>query len=308
MKIIKKITLVIYITVLATTATQGQDNTVSNLIQNLIDVGFKMGVSFKAGDRVSVPTGFLIPIDLSQEKGFNIYLVMVNDNSGQLKPFYIQTSRKLATGYNREIFEPLLIEYVGIAQYLQNGNSRDTFLFKEVSSVTVFKQGDNEGTCTKGNCTNGTGSLTRPNGEQYVGQFKNGKYEGQGALTWAGGQKYVGRWIGGLMDGQGTRTGPDGLKYVGQWRDGLMNGQGTLTWPGGQKYIGQWKDGKKDGQGTLTDQNGVYVGQFKDGEEDGKGTLTRTDGHKYVGQWVNGEFISGNCYDKEGRQVDCDFK
>ncbi len=313
MKFIRKIVLVIFISILGTAATQGQD-TLSNLIQNLIDVGFRMGESFKAGDRVSVPTGFLIPIDLSQNNGSYIYLVMVNDNSGQLKPFYIQTQRELSTGYNREIVEPLEIEFVGTAQYLTNRNSRDTLLFKEVSSATAFSQedsqGDNEeydeGTCIKGNCINGNGTMTWSNGLKYVGQFKDRLKDGQGTMTSPNGGKYVGQFKDGDFNGQGTRIGPDGIKLVGLWKDNDII-KGTMIWPNGIKYVGQLKALKPDGQGTITGLGGKYVGQFKDGKMDGKGTMIWPNGLKYVGQWENDKPTSGNCYDKKGKQIECDF-
>ena len=73
-----------------------------------------------------------------------------------------------------------------------------------------------EGECIEGDCVNGQGTETYPDGSTYVGEFKDGK-------------KY----------GQGTMTFPDGSKYVGEFKDGLPNGQGTLTSPDGSKYVGE---------------------------------------------------------------------
>ena len=104
--------------------------------------------------------------------------------------------------------------------------------------------------------------------KNYVGQYKDGKYDGQGTLTLADGRKYVGQFKDGKFDGQGTYTWPSGNKYVGQYKDGKYDGQGTYTWPDGNKYVGQWKDGKKNGQGTYTWPDGQkYVGQYKDGKK-----------------------------------------
>ncbi|MDC1254462.1 hypothetical protein N8Z03_00510 [Pelagibacteraceae bacterium] len=50
-----------------------------------------------------------------------------------------------------------------------------------------------------------------------------------GTLTWPDGQKYVGEWKDGKQHGQGTLTWPDGEKFVGEWKDDKRNGQGTLT-------------------------------------------------------------------------------
>ena len=45
---------------------------------------------------------------------------------------------------------------------------------------------------------------------QYVGQYKDGKYDGQGTLTF-----------------------PDGRKYVGQFKDGKYNGHKIFPWASG---------------------------------------------------------------------------
>ena len=42
--------------------------------------------------------------------------------------------------------------------------------------------------------TNCIGTETLPNGEQYVGEFKDDKFHGQGTYTFADGTKYVGEW------------------------------------------------------------------------------------------------------------------
>ena len=41
---------------------------------------------------------------------------------------------------------------------------------------------------------NGHSALTLENGDGYVGEFKNGKYQGQGTLTFANGSKYAGEF------------------------------------------------------------------------------------------------------------------
>ena len=65
----------------------------------------------------------------------------------------------------------------------------------------------------------GSGVLTIPKGEKYVGEFKDGKY-----------------------NGQGIETTPNGSKYEGEWKDGKFNGQGTYTFFNGGSFVGLWKD------------------------------------------------------------------
>ena len=138
---------------------------------------------------------------------------------------------------------------------------------------------------------NGQGTHTWPDGQKYVGEFKVGKSHGQGTLTSPSGSSYVGEYRDGKYNGQGTFTSPSFGKYVGEYRDGKYNGQGTVTFPSGGKYVGEWKDDKPNGQGTLTSPDGrKYVGEFRDDNLNGQGTLTSPSGEKYVGEFRDGNF------------------
>ncbi len=119
--------------------------------------------------------------------------------------------------------------------------------------------------CISGDCQNGQGTMTWPDGTKYIGEFKNGKPNGQGKKEYSDGFKYVGEFKDGERNGQGTMTYPDGTKYVGQWKDWTMNGQGTMTYPDGSQYVGEFKDGERNGQGTMTYPDGTKeAGEFKD--------------------------------------------
>ena len=104
--------------------------------------------------------------------------------------------------------------------------------------------------------TNCFGTYTFPDGQKYVGEFRDNKFHGQGTLTFPDGWKSVGEFRDDKMNGQGTSTFPDGAKYVGEFRDNKRNGQGTLTFPDGEKYVGLFQDDKKHGQGTYTFPDG----------------------------------------------------
>jgi len=84
---------------------------------------------------------------------------------------------------------------------------------------------------------------------QYKGEVKRkyilfGNYiiEGSGILTVPNGEKYVGEFKDGKRDGQGTGTIPNGSNYKGEWKDGEFNGQGTYTFSNGGSFVGLWKD------------------------------------------------------------------
>jgi hypothetical protein len=66
----------------------------------------------------------------------------------------------------------------------------------------------------------------------------------QGTQTFPDGDKYVGEYKNNKFSGQGTTRSPMGAKYVGQYKDDKKNGQGTLTLANGVKYVGEFKGGK----------------------------------------------------------------
>ena len=58
---------------------------------------------------------------------------------------------------------------------------------------------------------------THPN---YHGQVVNGEPSGLGVIYYPNGNMYIGEWKEGKYDGQGTETLSNGWKYVGEWREG----------------------------------------------------------------------------------------
>ena len=140
-------------------------------------------------------------------------------------------------------------------------------------------------TGVKHNCF---GAMTFPNGNKYVGEFRDDKFHGQGTYTQANGEMFVGEFRDGKpSNGRGTFTfPPHGAKYAGEFKDGKRHGQGTFTAPNGNSYLGEFKDGKVNGQGTFTFANGdKYVGEYRDGKRNGTGTYTYPSGGKYVGEY-----------------------
>ena len=133
--------------------------------------------------------------------------------------------------------------------------------------------------CIKGNCVNGQGTLTSPDGFKYVGEWKNGKPHGKGAKPFPAGEKYVGEFNEGEPHAQGTITSPEEEQNEGESKNlgEHIGALSTMTYNVvGLKYVGEWKYGKPHGQGTLTSPEG--------------------DSKK--GIWRNGEPISDACKDK----------
>ena len=84
--------------------------------------------------------------------------------------------------------------------------------------------------CIEGDCNNGQGTATWPNGEKYVGEFMSGKRHGQGTITTTSGYKYVGEWRRDMKNGPGTETFANGKKYVREFYDNKLINVGSVVY------------------------------------------------------------------------------
>jgi len=96
--------------------------------------------------------------------------------------------------------------------------------------------------CEEGDCNNGPGRYTWPDGSNYTGDFVNGKFHGQGAYAWADGKKYVGEFKNDKRSGRGTFSWPNGATYRGEWENGKKVGYGIYTFPDGRRKMGIWEN------------------------------------------------------------------
>ena len=77
-----------------------------------------------------------------------------------------------------------------------------------------------------------------PNGDKYIGGFKDRKKFGEGEYIYKNGDKYKGFCEEGVFNGYGELTLKNGVVYKGQFKDGLKEGDGTLFFPSGSRYEG----------------------------------------------------------------------
>jgi len=90
---------------------------------------------------------------------------------------------------------------------------------------------------TWNNCV---GAYTFGNGGQYVGEFRNDKFNGQGTYTY-----------------------PDGSEYVGEFRNDAFNGPGTLTRADGSVQAGLWESNEfLEPQERVTENQTSGSGRF----------------------------------------------
>jgi len=149
-----------------------------------------------------------------------------------------------------------------------------------------------EGDTKDGDATlqHGKGKAVYPNGDEYQGDYQEGKRHGHGVYQWIktvvdeeSGEskpavdedgkpvfqsKYTGQYVANLKDGEGVFEYPDGSKYQGNWRHDKRHGDGVYWYPNGDIYSGEWRFGTKHGRGTFihSESNARLVGTFEDGK------------------------------------------
>lgn len=101
----------------------------------------------------------------------------------------------------------------------------------------------------------------------------------KGSFTYSSGEEYRGEWKEGRRHGFGQLMFADGGAYLGHFENGLFNGFGVLTFSDGSRYEGEFAQGKFNGVGVfIRYDNMTFEGEFKNGRVDGFGLLTFPDG------------------------------
>jgi len=110
----------------------------------------------------------------------------------------------------------------------------------------------------------GIGAMRYPNGEVYIGYWKDDKKHGEGSYYHADGSVYQGAYTKGKRHGEGQYSNPDGSTYTGSYFDGNMDGFGIYEWPDGTSYTGTWKENKRHGYGCARGSDGsIYDGRWE---------------------------------------------
>ena len=89
--------------------------------------------------------------------------------------------------------------------------------------------------------------MTFPDGEIYIGQWKDDQPNGKGKYKFKDKEtkQYEGDVVDGYMEGKGTMMMTNGDQYTGDFKDGYMEGKGIMVDSNGRTlHDGDWKDDK----------------------------------------------------------------
>jgi len=161
------------------------------------------------------------------------------------------------------------------------------------------------------NQRHGLGALALPNGDYYVGYWKQNMRHGYGkTLTGYSLEEvqevYMAQWRFDEPHGLGRYKTADGYLYEGEFLSGRQDGFGVFYW--GQmnslkddfekvvsKYTGEWKFGKQHGSGIYETDKIIHEGVWIDGKRNGLAKIT----NKANGQVVYKMFKDDTIVNKE---------
>ena len=160
-----------------------------------------------------------------------------------------------------------------VIQYSNIINTDNNFDISPFNRIAHERKFDNERidefyqNCMSQNKTSGTINYFFCNGDNYSGEFKNGKFDGQGFYFFCTGSAYKGNYCNGLREGKGQFRHCTGDEYKGDFVAGYPEGEGEYHYCTGEKYKGEFKAGKKHGRGTFIFVTGKKLeGNFENGE------------------------------------------
>jgi hypothetical protein len=140
---------------------------------------------------------------------------------------------------------------------------------KKSVSITSYKGSTHKNSSTP----HGKGKCTFSNGDEYVGEFKDGLIEGHGRYIFRSGGTYDGVFVKGLFEGRGVEHYNDGSVYDGEFVGGNRCGRGRMIYyrlaDGPRSRDGRYRRGSSGGM--LYEEVGRYEGEWLDGKKHGSG-------------------------------------
>lgn len=164
--------------------------------------------------------------------------------------------------------------------------------FQDLSFEGVAEASYTNGTIYKGSFINGVphgiGMEKKKDGEEYIGEFRNGEKFGTGTISTPN-TLYMGDVRHGIPHGYGLHINAEGVGYNGKWSDGLPDEQCKIIYPTGIVKIGTFSKGTAEGKWKITHLDGtVETGIYSQGRAEGKWKVTHPDGIVKIGTFSQG--------------------
>ncbi|CAL1674954.1 unnamed protein product [Lasius platythorax] len=162
----------------------------------------------------------------------------------------------------------------------------------EIESLGVYEGERNENGERHGN-----GKALLPNGDLYVGQYRDGLRYGKGVYVFKNGARYNGDWRHGCKYGQGIFWYPDGTRYEGEWKRDARHGFGVYYYANNDIYEGSWKKNLRHGMGTYLYANigTKFMGTWMEDRMQGPGQLVHAR-HRFHGFWKSNLPYGRGCF------------
>lgn len=143
----------------------------------------------------------------------------------------------------------------------------------------------------------GKGVLKHKNGEEYEGEFYNGKKDGMGKWKDLEGNTYEGQWSNDRKHGHGIYKTKEGFMYDGEFELNKRHGLGTIITPDNTKYTCTFADDVEFGEVEFFFANGDHaLGYINDGYLHKNGRYEFKNGDIYVGNFEKGLFHGKGYY------------
>jgi hypothetical protein len=127
-----------------------------------------------------------------------------------------------------------------------------------------FKDDPNAGNGL-GRIRHGDGSMKYSNGNIYIGEWLDDRFDGVGEYIWADGRRFIGGFKRDKIEGRGTGFWPDGRIYEGEYKSDLAHGHGLVTLPSGRSFEGTFADDFPL-EGQMIESDGTVLSATFDGK------------------------------------------
>jgi hypothetical protein len=211
-----------------------------------------------------------------------------------------QNARKKEQPFQNQLFDAMSVKLYEVIANLRKYHEVIDNLQKQIKEIREHKMdgyvkefyADKNGEiCVRFISTFGKGKICYENGDEYDGEWKNGKLCGKGIMKYKKGGVYDGEWASGKKNGKGIMKYKNGEVYNGEWKNDDRCGYGTITLKNDVVKKGTWKNDKLDQTQTIEiiENGNVYTGKIKNNEKHGNGIEIMKSGFVFEGEWENGK-------------------